>query len=219
MGFNIIDMNTWSRKECFRHFFENIKCTYSITVEIDITNLYKYIKNNRLRFYPTFTWIVSKTINNYQEFKMAFDEEGRLGFFDEIGPSYSVLDEKTKVMSNLYTPYASKFFEFYNDMKSALNSYKQNANFNTELQKNFFVVSCLPWFNYTSFNVNNEGNNAFLFPIITWGRFFEEGNKIIMPVTIQIHHAVADGYHCSLFFSDIKEISLRPEEYLSINIV
>ncbi|NSB44721.1 chloramphenicol O-acetyltransferase [Clostridium saccharoperbutylacetonicum] len=50
--------------------------------------------------------------------------------------------------------------------------------------------------------------------MITWGKFFEEGKKIIMPLTIQIHHAVADGYHCSLFFSDVNKILLNPEEYL-----
>ena len=69
------------RKECFNHFFNNAKCTYSITVNIDITNLYNYIKTKKKRFYPTFTWVVSKVVNNYQEFKMAFDEEGRLKLF------------------------------------------------------------------------------------------------------------------------------------------
>lgn len=214
MGFNIINMNTWDRKECFNHFFNNAKCTYSITVNIDITKLYNYIKTNKLRLYPTFTWVVSKVINNHQEFKMAFDEEGKLGFFDEIGPSYSVLNDKTKVMSDLYTPFNDEFFDFYKDMENALNSYKQDTNFTTEFQRNFFIVSCLPWFNYTSFNVNNEGSSPFLFPMVTWGKFFEEGNKILMPVTIQVHHAVADGYHCSLFFSEVKEISLKPEKYL-----
>ena len=107
----------------------------SITVNIDITNLYNYIKTNKLRFYPTFTWVVSKAINNYQEFKMAFDEEGRLGFFDEIGPSYSVLNDKTKVMSDLYTPFNNVFSNFYKDMENALNSYKQDTNFTTKFQK------------------------------------------------------------------------------------
>ena len=50
--------------------------------------------------------------------------------------------------------------------------------------------------------------------MVTWGKFFEENNKIIMPLTIQVHHAVADGYHCSLFFSDVEEISRNPEQYL-----
>ena len=214
MGFNVIDLNTWDRKERFNHFFNNAKCTYSITVNIDITNLYNYTKTNKLRFYPTFTWVVSKVINNYKEFKMAFDEKGRLGFFDEIGPSYSVLNNKTKVTSDLYTSFNSVFANFYMDMENNLNKYKEDANFITKFQNNFFIISCLPWFSYTSFNVNNEGSTPFLFPMVTWGKFFKEDNKIIMPVTIQVHHAVADGYHCSLFFSDVKEISLNPEKYL-----
>lgn len=214
MGFNVIDLNTWDRKERFNHFFNNAKCTYSITVNIDITNLYNYTKTNKLRFYPTFTWVVSKVINNYKEFKMAFDEKGRLGFFDEIGPSYSVLNNKTKVTSDLYTSFNSVFANFYMDMENNSNKYKEDANFTTKFQNNFFIVSCLPWFSYTSFNVNNEGSTPFLFPMVTWGKFFKEDNKIIMPVTIQVHHAVADGYHCSLFFSDVKEISLNPEKYL-----
>jgi chloramphenicol O-acetyltransferase type A len=207
-------MDTWARTDCFNHFLNNAKCTYSITVNIDITNLYNYIRTSKLRFYPTFTWVVSKAINKYQEFKMAFDNEGRVGFFDEIGPSFSVLNDKTKIMSDLYTSFDNAFANFYENMVNALNSYREDTNFTTQFQNNFFIVSCLPWFTYTSFNVNNEGSSPFLFPIVTWGKFFEEGNKTIIPVTIQVHHAVADGYHCSLFFSDVKEISLNPEQYL-----
>ena len=214
MGFNIINMDTWDRADCFNHFFNNAKCTYSITVNIDITNLYNYIRNNKFRLYPTFTWIVSKAVNNQQEFKMGFDEEGRLGFFDEIGPSYSVLNDKTKVMSDLYTSFNHSFSSFYKDMKNALDSYKKDSNFTTDFKRNFFIVSCLPWFDYTAFNVNNEGSRPFLFPMVTWGKFIEEDNKITMPVTIQIHHAAADGYHCSLFFSDVKEMCSNPGKYL-----
>ncbi len=179
MGFNIINMDTWNRKECFNHFFNNAKCTYSITVNIDITNLYNYIKTNNLRFYPTFTWVVSRVINNHQEFKMAVDKEGRLGFFDEIGPSYSVLNDKTKVMSDLYTSFNNVFLKFYKEMENALNGYKKDTNFTTNFQKNFFIVSCLPWFNYTSFNVNNEGSSPFLFPMITWGKFLKKVRKLL----------------------------------------
>lgn len=53
--FNIINMDNWDRKECFEHYYNNAKCTYSLTVDMDITNLYKYIKKHNLRLYPTFT--------------------------------------------------------------------------------------------------------------------------------------------------------------------
>jgi len=214
MGFNIINKDTWARKETFEHFFEYAKCTYSLTVNVDITDLYNLIKANEFRLYPTFTWIVSKAINNHKEFKMAFDQEGRLGFFDEIGPSYSVLNDETKVMSDLYTPYSNKFLKFHEDMANDLDSYKKDTSFTTNFQNNFFIASCIPWCTYTSFNVNNEGEQPFLFPMVTWGKFFKQNHRIFMPVTLQVHHAVADGYHCSLFFEEVQEISLNPETYL-----
>ena len=39
--------------------------------------------------------------------------------------------------------------------------------------------------------------------MVTWGKYYECDGKIIMPVTLQIHHAVADGYHCAKFYEDI----------------
>lgn len=214
MGFNVIDLDNWERKDRFNHFYNNAKCTYSITVNIDITNFYNYIKTNNLTFYPAFTWVVSKVINTYDEFKITFDEKGRLGFFDEISPSYSVLNDKTKIMNDLYTAFSGRFIDFYNNMRNDIDKYKEDNNFKTKFQNNFFIVSCLPWFNYTAFNVNNEGSIPFLFPMVTWGKFFVENNKTIMPLTIQIHHAVADGYHCSLFFNDITKLVNNPYKYL-----
>ncbi|MDU1507684.1 MAG: CatA-like O-acetyltransferase [Clostridium butyricum] len=37
----------------------------------------------------------------------------------------------------------------------------------------------MPWFNYTSFNVNNEGSNPFLFPMVTWGSFLKKTIKLL----------------------------------------
>lgn len=214
MSFNIIDIENWPRKECFEHFMNNAGCSYSITVNMDITNLYKFLKKNNLRMYPAFTWIITKAINEIDEFKMGYDESGKLGYYDKINPCYSVLNSETKVMSDLCTKYNKKFIEFYYDMVKSLDSYKNDKSYKTNFYRNFFIVSCIPWMSYSSFNVNNEGKQPFLFPMVTWGKYFEQDNKILIPVTIQIHHAVADGYHCSLFYKSVEEVLMDPEKYL-----
>ena len=45
---------------------------------------------------------------------------------------------------------------------------------------------------------------------------FNQDNKVLIPVTIQIHNAAADGYHCSLFYKNIEEIISNPEKYLGL---
>ena len=82
MKFEIIDMDKWVRKEILEHFTKTAGCSYSITVNIDITKPYRYIKDNKLRLYPMFTWITSKYINSKKEFRTGYNEQGRLGVND-----------------------------------------------------------------------------------------------------------------------------------------
>uniref|UniRef100_UPI00210D89B4 CatA-like O-acetyltransferase n=1 Tax=Staphylococcus aureus TaxID=1280 RepID=UPI00210D89B4 len=44
MTFNIINFETWDRKEYFNHYF-NQQTTYSVTKEVDITLLKSMIKD------------------------------------------------------------------------------------------------------------------------------------------------------------------------------
>lgn len=205
MNFNFIDMETWDRKECFTHFMTIAKSTYSITVNIDITDLKKYTEERHYRLYPTMTWIVAKAVNNHREFRMAVNEKGQLGYYDVIYPDYSVLNDKTKIMDSLCTPFTENFERFHANMVSDMKNYHER-NIYTEKVPNFFVASCVPWLNYTSFSCMNEGDQPFLFPMVTWGKYEKKDRKITLPLTLQIHHAVADGYHCSLFFRDVEEI-------------
>ncbi len=39
MNFNIINQNEWNRKNTYDQFYNNSPCTFSMTVNIDITSL------------------------------------------------------------------------------------------------------------------------------------------------------------------------------------
>lgn len=46
MKFNQIDIEKWNRKEYYIHYMNELCCTYSLTVNIDITNLKTVVKKN-----------------------------------------------------------------------------------------------------------------------------------------------------------------------------
>ena len=39
MAFKLIDIENWERREFYEHFINEVICTYSAVVNIDITNL------------------------------------------------------------------------------------------------------------------------------------------------------------------------------------
>lgn len=74
MAFTLIDLKTWERREFYEHFINEVRCTYSTTVQLDITNL----KGRRL--YPAMIWLLTQTVNQLPEFRTALTDEGRAEF-------------------------------------------------------------------------------------------------------------------------------------------
>ena len=59
---------------------------------------------------------------------------------------------------------------------------------------NWFDASFIPWLSYDSMNIELPDGHLFFAPIVNWGRYREEGGRLMMPVTVRLNHAVADGY-------------------------
>lgn len=73
-----VNINEWSRGNLFKSYMDNMRIVMSLTVDIDVTNLITFIKNNHLKFYPSMIWIVSKVVNAHDEFKYSWDNDRNL---------------------------------------------------------------------------------------------------------------------------------------------
>lgn len=206
MKLNKIDMNLWKRKSQFDHFYNDIRCVITVTAEIEITSLIRHVKANNLKFYPVFTYIVSKVVNNRDEFRYGFDNEGAIGIYEISHPSYIIFHKDDETTSQAWSTYDGDFEMFYNRMSQDMAEYDKMRGFNiVKLPYNIFNVSCVPWLNYTALDLHIFDEAKWLAPIITWGKFSENGGKYTMPLTLQIHHAVADGFHTARFFKDTEK--------------
>lgn len=218
MKFNVIDFDKWERTPYFNHFSNNLKCTYSITSNIDITALLFILKEKQLKFYPTFIYIISKVVNSNKEFRFSFDNNKNLGYFEEMNPCYTIFHEDDKTFSNIWSEYSEDFSLFYKIALNDLDTYKNvkgiNAKDNQPL--NVFPISCTPWVTFTGFNLNVYNDGNYLLPIITIGKFFKENNKTLLPLALQCHHGVADGYHSSKFINDVQYLALNYNKWLNL---
>ena len=66
------------------------------------------------------------------------------------------------------------------------------------------LISMVPWVEFTGFNINVFDEGKFLLPIFTMGKFFERDGKRLLPLAIQVHHAVCDGYHVGVFVEKLQ---------------
>ena len=111
----------------------------------------------------------------------------------------------------MVTEYADDLLEFYDRIVADRERYKNERAILDHQPPNFFDVSCLPWVKYAHFDVHVFDEGKFLAPVVTWGKYEQKDGKLIMPLTMNIHHAVSDGFHLSRFFNEVQELidSLR----------
>ncbi|MDY4788377.1 MAG: CatA-like O-acetyltransferase [Bacilli bacterium] len=201
MNYKEIDLNTYKRKEHFKHYTTKCPCTYSTVVNLDITNL----KNFKL--YPTLLYLLTKTINNIDEFKTTSIND-KLVIFDKMNPAYTIFNKESETFSSIYTLYNDDYRVFLENYHQDLKKYLNTTSFEPKKDRplNTFDVSMIPWFTFTSFNINIYNDGKYLLPIFTFGKFFENNNQRFIPLAIQVHHAVCDGYHVGKFINTLQEL-------------
>lgn len=204
MIFQKIDRTTWPRNEVFEHYFSAIPCTYSLTTKLDITN----VRANKLRLYPTMLHALTTVVNRHEEFRTAMNETGELGVFSDMHPCYTVFHKESETFSNLWTEYTPDLNEFIRRYKEDLEKYGDNPAFfgKPDLPQNSFTVSMLPWTTFDGFNLNLEKGYAYTLPIFTLGKFFLENEHTLLPVALQVHHGVCDGFHTCRFLNELQAL-------------
>lgn len=194
MGFTLIDLENWERREHYLHFFNEVRCSYSVSVNLDISNL------NGKRLYPTMIWLLTQTVNQMPEFRTTLTNEG-LGYFDIMHPAYTIFNQEQKTFSGIWTEYQSDYQMFLNAYRSDIAMYSSAAKYTPKPGRpaNSFDISMVPWFSFTAFNINVFGEGKYFLPIFTMGKTFQMDSEKMLPLAIQVHHAVCDGYHVGKF--------------------
>lgn len=200
MSFDLIDVQNWDRRERYEHFINDVVCTFSLTINLDITNLIGK------RLYPTMLWLITDTVNEMPEFRTALKDEG-LGVYDKVNPSYTIFNKDTKNFSVIWTDFNEDYSTFLADYATDVGRYSVETAFNPKGNKpeDTIAISTLTMATFTSFNINVYNQSKFLLPVFTMGKFFEQDGKRLLPLAIQVHHAACDGYHAGCFVQRLQE--------------
>lgn len=199
MAFQLIDPETWKRREFYEHFINQVVCSYSITVNVDITSL------SGQQLYPVMIWLLTKTVNEMPEFRTSLTKEG-LGIYDSMHPMYTVFSKENKNFSGIWTYYSEDYGEFLKNYQADVAEYAKSTRYAPKdgTPENSFNISMVPWLEFTSVNLNVFDDGKYLLPIFTMGKHFERDGKRLLPLAIQVHHAVCDGYHVGLFVEKLQ---------------
>lgn len=197
MNYRVIDKEKYYRKGAFRHFTEDCKCSVSMTSRIDVTDLVAYSKKANTKFYLNFLYILSKVMNSRDDYKMGYLwQTDELVCYDVVNPIQYVFHEDTETCTPVYSEYYPDYETFYAHAEEDVEKAKQTREYGLDAANhpNWFDASYISWLSYDSLNIELPDGYIFCPPIVNWGRYREENGRLLMPVTVRMNHAVADGF-------------------------
>ncbi|MDT2864946.1 CatA-like O-acetyltransferase [Vagococcus carniphilus] len=211
MTFNQINRQTWKRDQYFENYMAS-QTSFSMTVDIDITNLYEFLKEHHYKLYPALIFMTTKVVNNHIEFRTTFNSENKLGYWSKMEASYTIFDSTSKEFYVRWLEECDSFKEFHKRyLEKQKIPYEKNSFSEEDIPENCIAISMIPWQSFTGFNLNINNNPNYLLPITTFGKYYIRENKRWLPVSIQVHHAVCDGYHASLFIEELQQLANNPQ--------
>jgi len=197
-----INISNWKRKEHFG-FFKNFEYPFfDICFDIEITDLYNFSKKNNLKIFDYTIYKITQIINKIPEFKQRIHNE-EVVEYESVNPSFTDILNKDNLFTYCTVEYDDDMNLFFERIKLKRNQNKKNIGLNLQDENNrddLLFLTCIPWIQFKFLQhpiINFNSNNSI--PIISWGKFYTNSDKIFMPISIHAHHSLVDGYHIKIF--------------------
>lgn len=200
-----LDMEDWSRKEHFQFFGGFDDPFFGITVNIDFTSVYKQAKENNNSFFLYSLHRLMQAVNDIDEFKYRI-EDGRVVRFDTIHVSTTIGRGDGTFGFGFFEYDADRDF-FIRKAEPEIQRVKSLSGLLLNDSANRMDVihfSAVPWFAFTEMKHAVSFGRKDSVPKISTGKLIKEGDRLMLPVSINAHHGLMDGKHVGLFIDRLR---------------
>lgn len=205
-----IDLTQYTRRSMFEAFRDRQFPCFSTTCNIEITDLKRWTAAKNHTFFITMSYVISRAVNGIPELRHRLIE-GDIYEFEKVDPGYTVLLQDN-TFSFCDAVYFENFGKYYDCARQKIEEVKQRPDSSTGDKNHMFFITNIPWFSFTSFTHPYEKQYGTI-PIITLGKYFQQGEHLLLPLSIQVHHGVVDGFHVGLFYQAVNRLAAAPERF------
>ncbi|OCK42811.1 chloramphenicol acetyltransferase [Tenacibaculum soleae] len=194
-----LDIEKWNRKQHFNHFKNLADPTFGIVADVDVSKCYQSAKENKQSFFVRYLHACMMAINAIENFKYRIEDD-KIAIYETVNASATI--------ARLDNTFGFSYIDFSNNFEEfSLNFKNEKARIlnSTDLFPPKYSLGCihcsaLPWVSFTAHKEPYSGNKNDSVPQLSFGKIKVESGKKIMPVAINVNHALVDGFHIGQFF-------------------
>ncbi|MEO0526382.1 MAG: chloramphenicol acetyltransferase [Bacteroidota bacterium] len=201
------------RQKHFDFFNAMDRPHFNITANVEITELLTYIKEHRLPTTASMVYVIARAANEIPEFRWRI-RGGKVIEHKTVQPSFTVHTEVADVFSFCTVPYQRDAKKFVRDAQEISKAMYARPSLEDEPGRDdYLFLSPIPWIHFTGFEHAMHYSPSDSIPRMVWGKFLEKDGVVHMPLSVQVHHAVADGRHVGRYFEKIEALASNPAIY------
>ncbi len=200
----LVDIENWNRKTIYEYFKDFSDPFFNMTANLDVTGLYRFCKEKRLSFSLANLFYSLETLNEIREFRIRLKDD-QLVEFERIHATMTIA-QPDETFSFCYFEMQENVFEFNEAGKAAVAHYTRLKTFDVMRDRvDLIYSSVIPWVSFTSFKHASRLNNKFTIPRMVWGKMFDDAGRKKLPHSVEVNHAIADGFHVGKYFVSLQE--------------
>ncbi len=193
------NIDGWNRKTQYDFFKTYDDPFFNLTTELDVTNLYNYCKKDQISFFLACLHFAVESANEVLEFRLRIMDD-KVYIFEKIDIGSTVLNEDNS-FSFCYFKKKKDLLAFDRNGKEVLKKHSEQSDFDTNKNNlNLIYASSVPWISFTSIkharSIEREKSGI---PKFVFGKYSNSAKARKIPFSIEVHHALMDGYHVAKF--------------------
>ncbi|WP_458232392.1 CatA-like O-acetyltransferase [Roseateles sp. P5_E8] len=200
-----IPLADWPRRAALQHFRTMAQPAFSVTVPVDVTSLRERAARHGATPWLAYHHAALEAANSVDGMRQSILADGSgVREFAAIHASTTVLRDDGS-FGFVTLPREASLAAFAARAKPNVERVRRAsgdlfaADEPGDVREETLVhMTALPWLAFTAFtHARGVGDDR---PKVAFGRFKEEGGRLLMPVAVDVHHALCDGVHVGHFF-------------------
>jgi len=204
-----INLETWERGALFHLFNAFSEPFHGVCLRVDCTESFRFAKQFRISVFLTLVHRALIAAHQVENFMTRIVGSAVWRYPTIHGGS--AVGRPNGTIGFGYYPYQPELLPFVREASVEVERVKSRNDLERYAGQDLIRFSVLPWLDFTSISHARDFSAQNSAPLITFGKITEVGDRFTMPVSIHIHHALADGLHVAQFVEQFERYLAAPE--------
>lgn len=201
-----IDLNNWNRREHFEFFSKMKSPFFGVVAEVECTNAYKKAKENGVSFFASYLHKSMVAVNLVRELKLRIIGDDVVEF--ETIHAGTTIGREDETFGFAFIPFELSFENFNRELQKEILAVKNSTGLrlnNDAIKKDLIRHSTFPWSSFTGLLHPSDLDRKESVPKITFGKSKKREGRIFLPVSVEAHHGLVDGFHIARYLEEFEK--------------